>query len=102
MDAQSFPRLSWGVCPFSSSLAGGIRTQLLGFRLTDGDTFTLVTGVVEGAQVIAVGKFPAGTLPFYYAHTINVPATATTLRITVAGIATGCWPWQWKLPRSKT
>ena len=72
MDVQAFPRLSWGVCPnFRHRLPIAYHTQLLGFRSTDGDNFSLVPGLVEGAEVIAVAKFPAGTLPFYYRHDIG-------------------------------
>lgn len=73
MDAQAFPRLSWGIAPhYRHRASQAFATQLLGFRSMDGDTFTLVPALVPGADVIAVGKFPSGTLPFYYRHDIGL------------------------------
>ncbi|MBI4023551.1 MAG: hypothetical protein HY360_01130 [Verrucomicrobia bacterium] len=47
------------------------KLTLLGFRSTDDDTFTPVPGLVKGAEMIAVGKFPAGSLPFVYRHKLG-------------------------------
>ena len=44
---------------------------MLGIRSMDGDTFAVLPGLVEGAEVIAVGKFPAGSRPFLYRHRIG-------------------------------
>jgi hypothetical protein len=72
MDAQAFPRLSWGICPnYRHRASNAFATQLLGFRSMDGDTFTLISGLKDHAEVIAVAKFPAGTLPFYYTHAVG-------------------------------
>ena len=70
---QAFPRLHWGICPEFRHLRAVSRRsmQYLGFRSTDDDTFTVVPGLVQGAEVIAVGKFPAGTRPFIYRHRIG-------------------------------
>jgi hypothetical protein len=72
MDTQAFPRLSWGVCPeFRQFVPYPEKLQLLGFRSTDDDTFTPVPGLVQGAEVIAVGKYPAGSRPLLYRHRIG-------------------------------
>ncbi len=72
MDFQAFPRLPWGVCPaFRHRTPVAFRNQLLGWRSMDGDTFTPVPGLVEGAEVIAVGKFPAGSRPFLWRHRLG-------------------------------
>jgi len=72
LDFMAFPRLAWGICPqYRHLVPYPSRVQLLGFRSTDDDTFTVVPALVEGAEVIAVGKFPAGTRPFIYRHTIG-------------------------------
>lgn len=72
LDIQAFPRLPWGICPaFRHLTPVPEKLQLLGFRSTDDDTFTPVPGLVAGAEVIAVGKFPAGTRPFVYRHRLG-------------------------------
>ena len=72
LDAQAFPRLLWGICPdFRHRAPQAYRTALLGFRSMDRDTFTVVPGLVENAEVIAVGKFPAGSRPFLYRHLVG-------------------------------
>ncbi len=69
MDAQCFPRLEWGICPqFRHFSPYPEKLSLLGFRSTDDDTFTPVPALVKGAEVIAVGKFPAGSRPLLYRH----------------------------------
>jgi hypothetical protein len=71
-DSQGFPRVQWGVCPaFRQFAAYPERLQLLGFRSTDDDTFTAVPGLVAGAEVIAVAKFPSCTRPLYYRHRLG-------------------------------
>ena len=47
------------------------RQQLLGFRTADDDRFTVVPGLVHGAEVIAVGKSPRSTMPFIYRHQLG-------------------------------
>jgi len=72
MDTQAFPRVEWGVCPdFRPFVTYPERLQLLGFRSTDDDTFTVVHGLVKDAEVIAVAKFPAGSRPLFYRHRIG-------------------------------
>lgn len=72
LDPQAFPRLSWGICPeFRHRSPVAFRTQLLGWRSMDGDTFTPVPGLVKGAEVVAVGKFPAGSRPFIWRHRLG-------------------------------
>ena len=72
LDSQAFPRLLWGICPeFRHRSPQASRTALLGFRSMDRDTFTVIPGLVENAEVIAVGKFPAGSRPFLYRHRIG-------------------------------
>ena len=72
MDVQAFPRLPWGICPdFRLCVPYPEKMTLLGFRSTDDDTFTVLPGLVPGAEVIAVGKFPAGTRPFFYRHKLG-------------------------------
>ena len=72
MDVQAFPRLSWGICPdFRHLAAYPEKLSLLGFRSTDDDIFTPVPALVNGAEVIAVGKFPAGSRPLFYRHQIG-------------------------------
>lgn len=72
-DYVASPRLNWGVCPdhrFRAPLPRFL--QQLGFRSRDdGDAFTLVPGLVAGAEVIAVGKFETGTRPFVYRHKLG-------------------------------
>ena len=71
-DIQSFPRISWGICPDFRHLSPvSHRVQLLGWKSMDGDTYTVIPGLVEGAEVIAVAKFPAGSRPFIYRHRIG-------------------------------
>ncbi len=71
-DFGSFTRLHWGVCPaFRHRAPVGQRMQFLGLRSTDEDFFTAIPGLVPGAEVIAVGKSPAGTLPFVYRHAVG-------------------------------
>lgn len=71
-DVQAFPRLHWGICPeFRHRSAAWGAAQNLGMRSLDDDTFTRVGGLVAGAEVIAVGKFVTGTLPFVYRHRIG-------------------------------
>ena len=41
------------------------RQQMLGFRTADDDSFTVVPGLVHGAEVIAVGKSPRSTMPVH-------------------------------------
>ncbi len=104
LDAQAFPRLIWGICPdfrHRSPLAS--RTALLAFRSLDGDTFTVVPGLVDRAEAIAVAKFPAGTLPFLYRHrvgkgTVYVNAWTTNLyRDCDARIDYGGWEYDFFL-----
>ncbi len=72
LDAQAFPRLIWGICPQFRHLSPiAFKTAFLGFRSMDCDTFTVVPGLVETAEVIAVGKFPAGSVPFLYRHRVG-------------------------------
>jgi hypothetical protein len=62
----------WGICPaFRHRAPQAWRTALLAFRSMDGDTFTVIPGLVENAEVIAVAKFPAGTRPFLYRHRVG-------------------------------
>ncbi|MCL2700124.1 MAG: hypothetical protein FWE88_00350 [Phycisphaerae bacterium] len=71
-DALAFPRVIWGVTPeFRHFATYPIRNQFLGFRSTDGDTFTVVEGLVDKAEVIAVAKFPAGSRPFVWRHPVG-------------------------------
>jgi len=71
-DASAFSRLYWGICPdFRHRAAVPYRQQLLGFRTADDDRFTVVPGLVKGAEVIAVGKSPRGTMPFIYRHQLG-------------------------------
>ncbi len=72
LDSQSFPRVIWGICPdFRHRSPTASRVALLAFRSMDGDTFTVVPGLTEGAEAIAVAKFPAGTVPFLYRHQVG-------------------------------
>lgn len=71
-DALAFPRLDWGICPgFRHRTPVAQRCQVLGLRSPDDDRFTVVPGLVPGAEVIAVGKFPAGSKPFIYRHRLG-------------------------------
>jgi len=104
MDAQCFPRLSWGICPDYRHLAPDAhRVQLLGFRSTDDDTFTPIPGLVDGAEVIAVGKFPAGSRPFFYRHGLGQGAvyvnawTNNIFRDSESRNDYGGWDYDWML-----
>jgi hypothetical protein len=71
-DVQAAPRVHWGICPqFRQCAPLAQRVQMLGFRSLDGDTFTRVPGLVESAEMIAVAKFPTGSLPFLYRHRVG-------------------------------
>ena len=71
-DVQAAPRVHWGICPqFRHRAPVAQRVQMLGFCSLDGDTFTRVPGLVESAEVIAVAKFPTGSLPFLYRHRVG-------------------------------
>jgi len=72
LDFNAFPRLAWGICDgFEHESYLREACTLLGFRSLDGDTVTIIPGLVKEAEVIAVGKFPAGSRPFYYRHPIG-------------------------------
>ena len=72
LDAQAFPRLIWGICPAFRHLSPvAFKTALLAFRSMDRDSFTIVPGLVESVEVIAVAKFPAGSVPFLYRHRVG-------------------------------
>lgn len=71
-DASAFSRLYWGICPqFRHRAALPYRQQLLFYRTPDDDRFTVIPGLAHGAEVIAVGKSPRGTMPFVYRHTLG-------------------------------
>lgn len=104
MDVQAFPRLLWGVTPeFRPFVTYPDRMQLLGFRSTDDDMFLPLPALVEGAEVIAVAKFPAGTLPFVYRHklgrgTVYVNAWTNNLfRDSESRVDYGGWDYDWIL-----
>jgi hypothetical protein len=104
LDFQAFPRLPWGICPaFRHRAPAAFRNQLLGWRSMDGDTFTSVPGLVEGAEVIAVGKFPAGSRPLLWRHRLGqgwvyVNAWTNNLfRDTESRNDYGGWDYDWML-----
>ncbi len=104
MDVQAFPRLPWGICPdFRPFTPYPEKNTLLGFRSTDDDTFTVLPGLVQGAEVIAVGKFPAGSRPFFYRHsigkgTVYVNAwTNNVFRDSESRVDYGGWEFDWML-----
>lgn len=103
-DFQGFPRLSWGICPeFRHRCPSAFRLQYLGWVSMDGDTFTVIPGLVAGAEVIAVGKFPAGSRPFFYRHrvgkgTVYVNAWTNNLfRDSESRNDYGGWDYDWML-----
>ena len=103
-DVQAFPRLHWGICPeFRHRSPLAMRNQHLGMRSFDDDTFTRVPGLVQGAEVIAVGKFQTGTLPFIYRHrigkgTVYVNAwTNNIFRENDTQLDHGGWEYDWVL-----
>jgi len=104
MDVQAFPRVAWGVCPdFRSFVPYPEKLTLLGFRSTDDDTLTVVPGLVQGAEVIAVAKFPAGSRPLLYRHRIGkgmvyVNAwTNNVFRDSESRVDYGGWEFDWML-----
>ena len=104
MDFMAFPRLAWGICPDFRHLASyPHRVQLLGFRSTDDDLFTPIPGLVAGTEVIAVGKFAAGALPFFFRHklgkgTVYVNAwTNNVFRDSESRNDYGGWDYDWML-----
>jgi len=104
MDFQAFPRLAWGVCPaFRHYLPRPEDTTLLGFRSTDDDIFTIIPALVPEAEVIAVGKFAAGSRPFIYRHrigkgTVYINAwTNNIFRDSESRIDYGGWEFDWVL-----
>jgi hypothetical protein len=104
MDVMSFPRLAWGVCPgFRHLTPQPFAVQLLGFRSTDDDTFTVIPGLADDAETIAVGKFPAGTRPFFYRHTLGKGTvyvnawTSNLFRDSESRNDYGGWDYDWLL-----
>jgi len=104
MDFMAFPRLAWGICPaFRHLTPQPFAVQLLGFRSLDDDTFTVIPGLVEGAETIAVAKFPAGSRPFCYRHhlgkgTVYVNAwTNNVFRDSESRNDYGGWEYDWLL-----
>jgi len=104
MDVQAFPRVAWGITKeFRNATTYAQKLTLLGFRSTDDDTFTVVPGLVSGAEVISVGKFAAGTRPFLYRHnigkgTVYVNAwTNNIFRDNETRVDYGGWEFDWVL-----
>jgi hypothetical protein len=104
MDIMAFPRLAWGVCPeFRHLLPYPEKLAFLGFRSTDDDNVTVIPGLVKGAEVIAVGKFPPGSRPLFYRHrigkgTVYVNAwTNNVFRDSESRADYGGWEYDWML-----
>jgi hypothetical protein len=103
-DALAFPRLQWGICPdFRHRAPVAQYQQLLGYRSMDDEHFTAIPGLVNGAEVIAVGKFPTGSKPFVYRHrlgkgTVYVNAwTNNVFRDSDRRTDYGGWEYDWLL-----
>jgi len=100
--AQSF--LHWGICPEFRQYSAVIqRHQFLSFYPLDGENFTPIHALPAGAEVVAVAKFPAGSLPLVYRHrlgkgTVYVNAwTNNVFRDTDHRPDYGGWDYDWVL-----